>query len=732
MGHPYASLLSFPLFSILHSLCMFPTVKAMGHPFKTANIVYYLGDSLRCIILWRSLMNPIAMAMVLAAGWGIFFLWTAQRRWRLMRIGAPAMCFDRIGERIALTIRFALGQWRMPRHRLAGIAHIFIYAGAAIMLLRAMILFARGFVDDPHFGYWVFTTGPEGTLLGHAYALLKDILVVLVLAGIVVFFYYRVIRRLTRMTLNFEGLLILCILTGLMLTDMLYDGATMARYAMPTSGWEPLGSLLAVPLSGVSASTLTFLQHLGFWGHVCLILGFLNYLPYCKQFHEITAFPNVFFQDLTPAGRLEPIEDLEGKVEREETLGIARIEQFSWKNILDMYTCTECGRCTQACPANRTGKLLSPKQFTVDCRDHLYSRQSELIRKNGEIAKIDLVSDVIDPDVVWACTSCRACEWECPVFINYVGKFVDLRRYLVQEKGEFPHDLQVAFRGLENAGNPWGLPAEDRLAWAEGIDVPLISDKPEAEYLWWVGCAASYDDRAKKVSRAFAQLLNQAGVNYAVLGPEETCNGDPARRAGNEFLFQIMAQANVEVLNGYNVKKIITVCPHCYNTLKHEYPDFGGHYEVIHHGNLLAQLLREGRLKPKKQVDARIVFHDSCYLGRYNDIYNPPREVLSAVPGVQLVEAEDNRDRGMCCGAGGGQMFKEEEKGDKRILILRTEQLLETDPQTIASACPFCMRMLSDGVGMKDREDDVQQLDIAEVLWKSVADEPEPAANAPT
>ncbi|MCK4659751.1 MAG: (Fe-S)-binding protein [Phycisphaerae bacterium] len=664
-------------------------------------------------------MNPYVMTLLLAVGWGAFIFWTAQRRWRLMRVGAPAMRFDHLGKRFALMVRFALGQWRMPRHRLAGVAHIFIYAGAVIMLLRALILFARGYVDDPHFGYWIFTTGPDGAPLGHLYSLLKDILVVLVLVGIGIFFYFRVIKQLPRMTLNFEGMLILAILTGLMLTDALYDGASMARYDHHASGWEPLGSLLAAPLRGASAGTLTFLQHLGFWGHISLILGFMNYLPYCKQFHEITGFPNVFFQDLTLRGRLEPIEDLEGMVEREETLGIARIEQFSWKSILDMYSCTECGRCADACPANRTGKLLSPKQFTVDCRDNLYSRQSELIKKNGEPAKIDLVGEVINPEMVWACTTCRACEQECPVFISYVDKFVDLRRYLVQEKGEFPNDLQLAFRGLENAGNPWGLPAEDRLAWAKGIDVPLISDKPEAEYLWWVGCAPAYDDRAKRVSQAMAKLLNKAGVSYAVLGPEETCTGDTARRAGNEFLFQILAQTNVEILNGYNVKRIITACPHCYNTLRHEYPDFGGHYEVIHHGNFFAQLIREGKLQPTNPVNEQIVFHDSCYLGRYNDIYDPPREVLRTIPGVQLVEAEDSRDRGMCCGAGGAQMFKEEEKGDKRMNILRIEQLLDTKPQTVASACPFCMRMLSDGLGMKDR-DDVCQLDIAEVLWKSV------------
>ncbi|MCP4592181.1 MAG: (Fe-S)-binding protein [bacterium] len=674
-------------------------------------------------------MNPIAMALLLTAGWGFFFAYTARRRWLAMTAGAPAARFDQLGRRFNLMVRFALGQWRMPRHRLAGVAHIFIYAGAAIMLLRGAMLFARGFtVNDPHFGFWLFTTGADGTALGHLYALTKDVLVVLVLVGLAAFFYYRVLKRLDRMTLNFEGILVLCILTGLMLTDVLYDAAGMAQHGgAEFNPWEPLGSIFAAPLRGASASTLTFLHHLGFWGHVSLILGFLNYLPHCKQFHEITAFPNVFFQALEPAGRLSKLEDIEGMVERGETLGVARIEQFSWKSILDMYSCTECGRCSHSCPANRTGKLLSPKLATVDLRNFLYQHTSELIAAKGKQNddtepaphQVELIGEVVKPEVLWACTTCRACEAECPVFITYVDKFIDLRRYLVQEKGEFPHDLQVAFRGLENSGNPWGLPAEDRLAWAEGIDVPLIADQPDAEYLWWVGCAPSYDDRAKKVSRAFARLLNHVGVSYAVLGPEETCNGDPARRAGNEFLFQIMAQANVELLNGYKVRKILTVCPHCYNTLAHEYPDFGGCFEVISHTTFLAELLREGRLRPTNPVNRRIVYHDSCYLGRYNEIYEPPRELLAAIPGAQLVEVEDSRDRGMCCGAGGAQMFKEEEKGEKRVNILRTEQLLEAQPQTIASACPFCMRMLSDGLGMKD-QDDLPLQDVAELLWEAV------------
>ena len=667
-------------------------------------------------------MSPLGMALLLIAGWGLFF-WSASRRWRLLFIGPPVNRFDRPGERVKRMMRFAIGQWRMPRHRLAGIAHIFIYAGAVIMLLRGLMLFARGFTADPAFGFWILNTGPDGTALGHLYALVKDIFLVLVLVGVLVYFYFRVLRRLSRLSLNFEGILILLILSTLMLSDALYDGAGHALHGYARSMWEPVGTAGGGALSGLSPDTLRFLCHLGFWVHVGTILAFLNYLPYCKQFHEITAFPNVYFQSLDPPGRLPKVEDLEGMVEREETLGIAHAQQLHWKSILDLYTCTECGRCSHMCPANKTGKLLSPKHISINLRDHLYSRQGELIRKNGDgAAKIDLVDTVIKPEVLWACTTCRACEQECPVFISYVDKIVGMRQHLVQEKGEFPQDLANAFRGIENSGNPWNLPPSKRCEWAEGLDVPRMSDKGEAEWLLWVGCGPSYDDKALKATRAFVQLLNLAGVDYAILGEEETCNGDPARRAGNEFLFQAMAEANVEILNAYEVRKIITICPHCYNTLGNEYPDFGGKFEVVSHVEFLARLVAEGKLTPKNRVDARVVYHDSCYLGRYNQVYDAPRQVLAGIPGVELVEASENRDRGMCCGAGGAQFFKEEEAGDERVNYARADQLLATGSSVVASACPFCKAMLSDGVTSRQREDDVKLMDVAEVLLASITE----------
>ena len=690
-------------------------------------------------------MSPVFMALLLIVGWGVF-AYSAWRRWRLMMVGAPENRADNRVERLGRTVTYALAQIRMPRYRLAGIAHMVIFFGFLVLLLRSLILWGRGF--DETFSFWLF--GPD-QILGHIYSFVKDVFVVLVFLGALVFIYYRMVQRLERMTLSTEGLIIIWIIAVMMIADVLYDGAAIAQHArlasapvavagetaVATAGVsfnisEPVGSVAAMIVQGLPDGALTFLKHLGFWTHVVLVLIFLNLLPYSKHFHVITAIPNVYTQSLQPPGRLPPLVDIDGMLEREETLGIKRINQFSWKAILDWYTCTECGRCSDQCPATSTGKKLSPKHLTLDLRDFLYKHDKALVaakangngdaaEDNGPECHKDLVDGVIDPEVLWACTSCRACEQECPVFISYVDKIVGMRRYLVQERGEFPNELQTAFRCLEASMNPWGFPAEDRDKWAEGLGVKTLAEHPDAEILFWVGCAPAFDDRAKKVTRATVQLMQQAGVDFAILGNEEQCTGDLARRAGNEYLFQMLAQANVEVLNGYGVdkKKIVTTCPHCFNTLAHEYPDFGGDYKVIHHATFLAGLVREGKLKPKTPVRKRVAFHDSCYLGRYNDIYDDPRDVLHSIPGLTLLEPAQTRDRGLCCGAGGAQMFKEEEEGRERVNQLRAQQLLDTNPDAISSACPFCMRMLIDGLADKDRED-MPELDIAELLLEAV------------
>jgi len=745
-------------------------------------------------------MNPIVMLTVIVVLIAMF-AWSASRRWQLLKIGRPENRLDNVGERVRRTLVYALGQKKMGYYPLAGFAHKLIFGGFMVLLLRTLILWGRGF--DPSFNLFVLG---DTSVLGHVYEFLKDAFASFVLVGVAVFFYYRVIRPQKRMTLHWEGVLILGIIATMMISDMAYDGAAIvlrhhhaelcgagssaeicgtldkivAPFASPLpesvryTFWpSPAGSLFAVIFSslGLGTGALAFIAQAGFWTHATLVLVFLNLLPHSKHFHIITAVPNVFASDITPKGRLAPMAENTEKLmeivgaaaEKEDPLedpiGIARIEHVSWKAILDFYTCTECGRCSDNCPAHTTGKLLSPKHLTLDLRNHLYGREEEIIalskapegaapqasegNEGGEgeeastkkgLKPIDLVPNVIHPDVIWGCTTCRACEEQCPVMISYVDKIVDMRRNVVLVKGEFPAELQKPFQGMEVNGNPWNLARMDRAGWADGLGIQTMAEKPDAPVLFWVGCAASYDDRAKKIARATAKLLQMAKVDFAILGEEETCTGDPARRAGNEFLFAMLAEQNAATLNGYKeqggIRKIVTSCPHCFNTLLNEYPDFGAKFEVVHHADFLMGLIAEKKLTPKKPVSGKVVFHDSCYLGRYNDIYESPRDILKSIPGVELVEAEKSRSKGLCCGAGGAQMFMEEQNKN-RVNVKRTLQLIDTKATTIASGCPFCMTMLTDGLKDQSMEDKVRQLDVAELLEESCSVEVDVERPAP-
>ena len=712
-------------------------------------------------------MNPFVMLALLVSLNG-FFAWTAARRFALLAAAKPEPRFSIEGDglitRIRDTLIYALGQRKMPYYRVAGLAHMAIFGGFLVVQLNTIKIWTRGFVEDFDFFGLLALTNPFGI----AYNVTKDLFSLLVLAGCAVFVYYRVVNVQKRMTLGVEGLIILGIIAGMMLADLTYDGANLALASLASgepvhySIVEPAGSVFGLVLGslGLSEGALQVFRHAGFWIHATLPLIFLNILPYSKHFHIITSFPNVFTRIQKP-NALPTINDLEGKVEREEPIGFVTVADLSWKDVLDLYTCTECGRCSDNCPAYTTDKKLSPKHVTLALRDHLLACEPVVIYKGtssepkpeeiGEVERhemhhadppkdayfipnqiVELVPNVIDPDVVWACTTCRACEEQCPVMISYVDKFVQMRRNLVMMKNEFPAELMKPFNGIETNGNPWNMSQMDRANWADGLDVPLIADNKDAEVLYWVGCAASYDDRAKKIARATVQLLRHAGVDFAILGTEETCTGDPARRAGNEFLFQMIAQQNVETLKGYEAekKKIITTCPHCLNTLANEYPDFGGKYDVVHHSSFLNDLVKQGKLVPKNRQDETVVFHDSCYLGRYNDVYDAPRQVLSAIPGVKLTEVNYwNKNKGLCCGAGGAQMFMEEQN-EKRVNVKRTLQLLDTGAKTIASGCPFCMTMLTDGLKAQEKEDSIKQLDIAEILAKSVGVEAVAGAEA--
>ena len=810
-------------------------------------------------------MNPTMMLTLLVSAWAAF-AWSANRRWQLLKVGRSENRLDDIGRRLKMLYEYALVQKKMNYYPLAGLAHKLIFLGFSVLLLRSLILWGRGF--DPGFNFGIFGENPVqlplvgAVPLGLIYEFMKDLFASLVLLGTAVFLYYRLIKPQKRMSLHPEGLLILGIISCMMIADMLYDGASMvlhhgfrsfgcdnpasdlteacgqartvlAHFAQPLSSGEevhyafwpsPAGSFFAVLLKGAGLKELVFLAHAGFWTHSALVLIFLNILPHSKHFHIITSLPNAFTADITPRGRLRPMAETGEKLMEvvgaasektdplEEPVGIARIEHFTWKAILDFYTCTECGRCSDHCPAHRTGKVLSPKHLTLDLRDHLYGREVEFLYRPGgpegakpeahghadhgaghganghatnghahgtahdhghgggnghggghghaaghgndahghsghdhddghghhepvypenpnplpevATAPIDLVPNIIHPDVLWACTTCRACEEQCPVMISYVDKITDMRRNLVLIKGEFPAELQKPFQGMEVNGNPWNLARVDRAGWADGLSIPLMSEHPKAPVLFWVGCAASYDDRAKKIARATAKLMKAAGVEFAILGQEETCTGDPARRAGNEYLFMALAEQNVATLNGYKeqggARTIVTSCPHCFNTLLNEYPDLGGKYEVVHHSDFLLGLVIEKKLNPRKKVESKVVFHDSCYLGRYNDVYDPPREILRRIPGVTVVEASMSRSTGLCCGAGGAQMWMEEQNKD-RMNVRRTLQLVETEAKVIASGCPFCMTMLTDGLKSQSLEEEIRQLDVAEMLEESCA-----------
>ncbi len=742
------------------------------------------------------------------------FGWSAMRRWKLLRAGAPENRFDRIGERLRIVWRYAFAQEKMDYYQPAGIAHKLIFTGFMVLLANTIILWGRGFV--PSFNLFIFT---PWSVVGRIYEFAKDSIAILVMGGVAVFFYYRVINPLKRTTKSLEAILILGIIFTMMAADLSYNGAmqvlaarkvemcgagassiaTAAQCArldlviaplgdhhvegVDAIAWSPFpapgASLLAVLFKNLGPGTLLLIAQIGFWTHSSLVLLFLNLLPHSKHFHVITGIPNVFFKDLNPPGRLRPLADTAEKLMEKigaaaeapdpyavAGLGVARIEHLTWKSILDFYTCTECGRCSDNCPAHRTDKILSPKHLTLDLRNHLYSRELEVIAaeaaakdapkdapkaeaKEGEEAKADeakpiaieklqpinLSPDVIHPDVLWACTTCRACEEQCPVMISYVDKIVDIRRNLMMVRNEFPHQLQKPFQGMETNGNPWNLSRMDRAAWSDGLEIPTFADNPKAEVLYWVGCAASYDDRAKKVARATAKLLKMAKVDFAILAQEENCTGDPARRAGNEMLFMMLAEGNVATLNGYKeqggMKTVVTACPHCFNTLKNEYPDLGAKLEVVHHTDFLLGLLAEGKLTPVNAAEGKVVYHDSCYLGRYNDVYESPREILKRIPGVELVEAEYwNRQRGLCCGAGGAQMFMEEQNTN-RVNVKRTLQLVDTGAKTVASGCPFCAVMITDGIKSQELETEVKQLDVAEILEQSCSVVEKPKAEEP-
>lgn len=674
------------------------------------------------------LARAVLLGLLLAASLGLF----ARRALllvRLNRLGRPVERPDDLPRRLLREATHVLGQRKLLQRPLPGLMHALIFWGFLVLLTT--IAEALGQAVDPHFALPLI--GRSGWL-----GLLQDLFAAGVLVGIGVALSIRLVQRPERFIGShaLEAYRILGWITWIVLTLFLGNAARIAQgIAEAPRAWTPISSLLARPLEGLSATWLFGIEQAALWVHLALIFSFLVYLTYSKHLHIATSAVNVFLASTQPSGALRPLPiSLEALEAGEQSLGAATIADLTRKELLDLYTCTECGRCQAVCPAWNTGKPLSPKLLIMDLRDQLFAEGPTILeaRARGEaLEATPLVPEVVDEEVVWACTTCGACVRECPVDIEHIDTIVDLRRNLVMAESRFPQEAGTLLRNLEIASNPWGMPQSQRAAWADGLDVPILSEgDPAPEVLYWVGCASAFDDRAKKVARAFARLLQAAGVSFAILGPRELCTGDPARRMGNEYLFQTLAEQNVQTLQGAGVRTIVANCPHCFNTLRNEYPRYGGSFEVLHHTELLARLVREGRLRPSGELDTLLAYHDPCYLGRHNGVYRQPRQLLEAVPGVRTVEMPRHGPRGFCCGAGGARMWMEERIG-KRINQERADEAASTGADTVGVACPYCLVMLDDG--HRARGDEVRVLDVAQVLERSlepaepVRHEPAPA-----
>ena len=690
-------------------------------------------------------MNPILMTLALAAALAVFGYTVVQKVRLLMRL-KPEHRLDRIGKRVGMLLRIGFGQAKLigrERERSSGAMHFFIFWGFVILGLREVMMIGAGYA--PGFQESLPLIGAR-SIGGYLYTFVYDVTEAIVFCMVIFALWRRVSLKPARLTLNTEAYVILGMILGVVTTDLLYDAArfNLIRvwgHDLPYLShplwdtemtWAPFANALALLLAPLGEAGNAGIYQFAYWGHIAVVLVFLNLLLGGKHAHVITALPNVFLGSVdrphTPIALLN-LED--EKAWDEGALGVDKVEQLTWKQALDLYTCTECGRCYDICPTYVTGKPLTLKWFNESLR-HYLEEEADAIRKTGASSGArKLVGDVIQHDTLWACTTCRACEEVCPVSIEHVPRIVSMRQAQTLMHEAQPEELNTTFKGLERNYNPWGIGYDKRGDWAQGLNIPVLTEAPErpVDVLMWVGCMGAFDKRNQKIAQATAQLLQRAGVSFAILGSAEKCTGDLARRSGNEMLYQTLARDNVDTLNRLKVQKIVTNCPHCLNSLKNEYPQLEGRYEVYHHTQFIAQLVQEGRLALHPAVAGKVTFHDPCYLGRYNREYDAPRALLAAAAQEQPVEMRRARNESFCCGAGGARMWMEEKIGT-RVNEERVRQAVETGATTIATGCPFCMTMIGDGVNQKGLEGQVKVLDIAELVLQSA--EPGPRANPAT
>jgi Fe-S oxidoreductase/nitrate reductase gamma subunit len=674
-------------------------------------------------------MYALLLPTAAVAGYGIY------RHFSRWRRGLPLSRFDRPLARIQLVLRHAVAQRRTARKLYVGLFHQFISYGFVILTVATTVV-----ALDADFG----TSIMRGRFYLYFQSFTVDLFGALVMLGVLMAAARRYLKRPAKLVYTNEATLILLAVFLMCLQGFLAEGWRIAVTHDPWGAWSPFGNVVARASRALMTSEQMRAAHSGvWWFHLVTAFAFLAWLPYTKMMHVLTAPLNIYTASLAPLGAtLKPVD-----FEKTESFGVNSLKSFTWKDLLDFDACTECGRCTAVCPAHTVGKELSPRDIILGLRDLMHERPREafgLVYANGNGARAggnkvgttpatgEPTTDVeaikplpiigavpaTSPVPLWQCTTCAACMQACPVFIEQMPKIVDMRRYLVMEEADFPDSMQEAVMSLERRGHPFSGTQATRMDWAEGLNVRHASDAKDAEVLLWVGCGGALIERNQRVTRATAQLLEQAGVNFAVLGRDEKCSGDPARRIGNEFLFEQLAKENVGNLNRHQVKRVVTACPHCFNTFKNEYPQYGAHFEVYHHSEYLAKLVEEGRLEAASATDKKITFHDPCYLGRQNGVYDEPRTLVQISARGKTLEMERSRSKSFCCGGGGGMSFVDE-PADKRVNQERAREAIETGAQVLAVSCPFCMTMMEDGINARKGEREIRVMDVAELLWEA-------------
>lgn len=660
-------------------------------------------------------LKSIIFGIILIASFA-FFIYNVFRLISYLRIAKPENRFDNPAIRLKNVVIKAFGQSKLLREKFAGVLHFIIFWAFMIFITAVLEAIIQGFY--PEFNLSFLKSGY--TII----SIVQEIFGVAVLAAILLSFYRRFIAKVKRLQVGAKGQLDAAfILTMIFFIVLSMFGQYASHFALNNFKslpyeFRPVAEYIGANLFSNGSLNPSAMYELFWFVHILLILTFLNYLPYSKHLHILSSIPNVYFEKIGNSKFV--LKKLNLEDENAESFGASDVDELTWKNLLDGYACTECGRCDSVCPANNTGKKLSPRKIFVDIRKRTMELAPNLIKDKNYDDNKRLIDNYISEEELWACTTCSACLYECPVCNEHLDSIVEMRRFLVLSESRFPEELNALFKNLETNFTPWAFNAQDRANWAEGMNIKTLAEDKGGEILFWVGCAGSFDARYIKVTQAFAKILQAANVDFRILGTEEKCNGDTARRLGNEYLAQMLMQSNVETLNGYGVKKIVTACPHCFNSLKNEYPQFGGNYEVYHHSQYINMLIKEGRLKLKKSGDNNqsLTFHDSCYLGRYNGIIEEPRQILRKTD-YRILEMKRNKDRAFCCGAGGGRMFLEELEGE-RVNVNRTKEALETNANIIASACPFCMTMFEDGLKTLDKLEQTKVKDIAEIVLEKL------------